>query len=109
MSVFKLFACLLCIALPKARRAVRHIATANAERRGARLQLENENPARAKPVEGGKPGLSGLVCCFCVLLPWPTDVVLRRSALAAREGGFAARSRTALHFAPRVASKKIGL
>ena len=46
--------------LPKARRASRHIATANAERRGARCKLENEDFARAKPVEAGKPGLSGL-------------------------------------------------
>ena len=83
--------------LPKARRASRHIATANAERRGARLKLKNEDFARAKPAEGGKPGLSGLCkylfasVGFC--LP---DKLVRVIALAAREGGFGARSRTIL-------------
>ena len=58
---------------PNARRASRHIATANAEWRGARTKLENENLARARPVEAGKPGLSGLRCRFCELEPLPTD------------------------------------
>ena len=55
--------------LPKARSASRHIATANAERRGARPKLENEDPARAKPVEAGKPGLSGR----CRAWVWKSD------------------------------------
>ena len=49
-----------------ARRASRHIATANAEWRGAQPQWEQEIPARAKPVEAGKPGLSGR----CSALVW---------------------------------------
>ena len=51
--------------VPKARRASRWIATANAEWRGARTKLENENLARARPVEAGKPGLNGLACGYC--------------------------------------------
>ena len=61
---------------PKARRASRHIATANAEGRGARRKLENEDLARAKPVEAGKPGLSGR----CRALVWKS-AFMRRNEL----------------------------
>ena len=82
--------------------------TANAERRGARPKLENENFARARPAEAGKPGLSGrgfVVWAggkLCQLIVW-----VRVAALHAREGGFVGRSRKQLGFATRVASKKI--
>ena len=91
LNVFEF--CVLWALMPKARRASRHIATANAERRGARTKLENEDPARARPVEGGKPGLSGrglwLVAGDGLCLP---IAFVRVAALAAREGGFGARS-----------------
>ena len=92
---------------PNARRAGRHIATANAEWRGARPKLENEDPARARPAEAGKPGLSGrrLYCAGFVLslCNW----LVRIAALAAHEGGFVGRSRKIGRLATRVASKKL--
>ena len=42
--------------------------------RGARPKLENENFARARPVEGGKPGLSGQ----CRAFGQPQGLPLRR-------------------------------
>ena len=63
--------------VPKARRAGRHIATANAERRGARPKLENEDFARAKPVEAGKPGLSGRCRALAWKLAWVCCTELR--------------------------------
>ena len=77
---------------PKARSASRHIATAYAERRGARPKLENENLARARPAEGGKPGLSGPVCPVAGADRGQPETVVRLAALAARDGGFGARS-----------------
>ena len=60
----------------------------------ARPKLENEDPARARPVEGGKPGLSGLVCPVAGADRSQTKTMLRLAALAARDGGFGARSGT---------------
>ena len=80
--------------LPKARRAGRRIATANAERRGARRKLENENPARARPAEGGKPGLSGWCTALCAGVGGGQLIsFVRVASPASREGGFGARSR----------------
>ena len=60
--------------------------------RGARPKLENEDFARARPVEGGKPGLSGR----CRAWVWKSASVLRNELrlypLTARDGGFGARS-----------------
>ena len=90
-----------------ARRASRHIATANAERRGARRKLENEDLARAKPVEAGKPGLSGRLMRWQIVLTFPSDRVVDNDVLAAHEGGFGGRSGNMFYWATSFASKKI--
>ena len=62
--------------------------------RGARRIIETEDPARARPAEGGKPGLSGLDCALLRLTAFAyrnrCAGYMRRPA---RDGGFGARSR----------------
>ena len=92
--------------MPKARSAGRCNAKwpLRPQRRGARPKLENEDFARARPAEGGKPGLSGLVGDVAGVGFGQADAFLRVAALGAREGGFVARSRKMGRFATRFAS-----
>ena len=70
--------------------------TANAERRGAQPKLENQNLARARPAEAGKPGLSGLLYRWCGRKLLPYLCLNAGSGLGTREGGFGGRSRKML-------------